>query len=221
MNDMNIEKLQDLQAIANVLHSVLTIYPESDVINTFKHQDIVENWPKLLATDSDHKGLTYLKAYLAQWEGEEEELIKLKLDYGMLFYGPGTPLAAPWGSAYTSSSQLLNDFSTVTLKQFYAANDINIGMRTNEPLDHIGLIFAVLSFLLNKAMEEPQNPYFQKAINELLEQHLLPWAYRCLDLAYSHAETDYYKALSILAKEYLLYLEKTFELNPKRIAIYR
>jgi TorA maturation chaperone TorD len=221
MNDMNIEKLQDLQAIANVLHSVLTIYPGSDVLNTFKDQDIVENWPKLLATDTDNKGLTYLKAYLAQWSGDEAELIKLKLDYGMLFYGPGTPLAAPWGSAYTSSSQLLNDFSTVTLKQFYAANDINIDMRTNEPLDHIGLILAVLSFLLTKAIAEPQNPYFQKTINELLEQHLLPWAYRCLELAYSYAETDYYRAFSILAKEYLLYLEQIFDLHPKRIAIYR
>jgi TorA maturation chaperone TorD len=221
MNDMNIEKLQDLQAIANVLHSVLTIYPGSDVLNTFKDQDIVENWPKLLATDTDNKGLTYLKAYLAQWSGDEAELIKLKLDYGMLFYGPGTPLAAPWGSAYTSSSQLLNDYSTVTLKQFYAANDINIDMRTNEPLDHIGLILAVLSFLLTKAIAEPQNPYFQKTINELLEQHLLPWAYRCLELAYSYAETDYYRAFSILAKEYLLYLEQIFDLHPKRIAIYR
>ncbi|WP_350583343.1 hypothetical protein, partial [Pseudomonas sp. HY2-MNA-CIBAN-0224] len=60
---MNIEKLQDLQAIANVLHSVLTVYPESDLINTFKQQDIVENWPKLLVTDPDNKGLTHLKAY--------------------------------------------------------------------------------------------------------------------------------------------------------------
>jgi TorA maturation chaperone TorD len=218
---MNIEKLQDLQAIANVLHSVLTVYPESDLINTFKQQDIVENWPKLLATDPDNKGLTHLKAYIDQWTDNEEELLKLKLEYGVLFYGPGTPLAAPWGSAYTSSSQLLNDHSTITLKRFYAANNINIDMKMNEPVDHIGLIFAVLSFLLNKAAEEPQNSYLQQAINELLEQHLLPWAYRCLELAYSHAETDYYRGFSILAREYLLYLEQTFELTPKKIAIYR
>ncbi|MCL1083904.1 TorD/DmsD family molecular chaperone [Shewanella psychromarinicola] len=218
---MNIEKLQDLQAIANVLHSVLTVYPESDLINTFKQQDIVENWPKLLATDPDNKGLTHLKAYIDQWTDNEEELLKLKLEYGVLFYGPGTPLAAPWGSAYTSSSQLLNDHSTITLKRFYAANNINIDMKMNEPVDHIGLIFAVLSFLLNKAAEEPQQVHFQKAINELLEQHLLPWAYRCLELAYTHAETDYYRGFSILARDYLLYLEQTFELTPKKIAIYR
>jgi TorA maturation chaperone TorD len=218
---MNIEKLQDLQAIANVLHSVLTVYPESDLINTFKQQDIVENWPKLLATDPDNKGLTHLKAYIDQWTDNEEELLKLKLEYGVLFYGPGTPLAAPWGSAYTSSSQLLNDHSTITLKRFYAANNINIDMKMNEPVDHIGLIFAVLSFLLNKAAEEPQQVHFQKAINELLEQHLLPWAYRCLELAYTHAETDYYRGFSILARDYLLYLEQAFELTPKKIAIYR
>jgi TorA maturation chaperone TorD len=218
---MNIEKLQDLQAIANVLHSVLTVYPESDLINTFKQQDIVENWPKLLATDPDNKGLTHLKAYIDQWTDNEEELLKLKLEYGVLFYGPGTPLAAPWGSAYTSSSQLLNDHSTITLKRFYAANNINIDMKMNEPVDHIGLIFAVLSFLLNKAIEAPQNPNIQQKIDELLEQHLLPWAYRCLELAYSHAETDYYRGFSILAREYLLYLEQTFELTPKKVAIYR
>ena len=218
---MNIEKLQDLQAIANVLHSVLTVYPESNLINTFKDQDIVSNWPKLSVTTSDIEGLTHLKTFIDQWVDDEKELLKLKLDYGMLFYGPGTPLAAPWGSAYTSSSQLLNDSSTLALMQFYKVHDINIDMKTNEPVDHIGLIFSVLSFLLNKMIEAPKKPLYQKTINQLLEQHLLPWAYRCLELAYLHAETDYYKAFSILAREYFLYLEHTFELKPKRVAIYR
>ena len=218
---MNIEKLQDLQAIANVLHSVLTVYPESRLIYTFKDQDIVSNWPNLIGTTQNAEGLTYLGTYIEQWKGDEEELLKLKLDYGMLFYGPGTPLAAPWGSAYTSPSHLLNDTSTLALMQFYKVHNISIDMKTNEPVDHIGLIFAVLSFLLSKIIEDSNKSPYQSTINQLLEQHLLPWAYRCLELAYLHAETAYYKAFSILAREYLLYLEHSFDLAPKRVAIYR
>ncbi|MDD8060178.1 MULTISPECIES: TorD/DmsD family molecular chaperone [Shewanella] len=218
---MNIEKLQDLQAIANVLHAVFSVYPESDLVNTFKIQGIVENWPIQKASDTSPNALALLQRFLDQWSDDEEAIIKLKLDYGMLFYGPGTPVAAPWGSAYTSSSQLLNDASTMDLKQFYVSHNINIDMKANEPVDHIGLILAVLSFLLKKLIEEPQNAYYQSIIKQLLEQHLLPWAYRCLELAYSHAETDYFKAFSILTREYFLHLEIVFELQTKQMAIYR
>jgi TorA maturation chaperone TorD len=218
---MNIEKLQELQAIANILHSVLTIYPESDLINTFKQQDIVENWPTLANSNVDNNGLTLLSVYLDQWTNDQEELLKLKLDYGMLFYGPGTPIAAPWGSAYISPSQLLNDYSTMALKNFYIANDIHIETKTNEPIDHIGLIFAVLSFLFDKVTEKPEERHFQIVIKELLETHLLPWAGRCLELAYIHAETDYFKAFSELARQYISHLETSFDINPKKIAIYR
>ncbi|MCT8987951.1 TorD/DmsD family molecular chaperone [Shewanella phaeophyticola] len=133
----------------------------------------------------------------------------------------GTPRAAPWGSAYTSSSQLLNDASTMELKQFYVSHNINIDMKSNEPVDHIGLILAVLAYLLNKLIEKPQSSYYQSTINQLLEQHLLPWAYRCLALAYAHAETDYFKGFAILTREYFFHLEEVFELKTKQMAIYR
>ncbi|MXR69351.1 molecular chaperone TorD [Shewanella sp. JBTF-M18] len=218
---MTNEQLLDMQAIANVLHSVLTLYPETTLMETFKEQGIAEIWPRLSGTDAEQVGLTEIKAYLDAWNDDEQTIIRLKLDYGNLFYGPGTPIAPPWGSAYLSPSLLLNDASTIRLQQFYRDNNINLTIASNEPVDHIGLIIAVLAFLLGQLSEKPNETLTRKLINTLLAEHLLPWADRCLLLAYEHADTSYFKGFSTLARDFLNYLSVAFDIEPKKLAIYR
>ncbi|QYJ86920.1 molecular chaperone TorD family protein [Shewanella mesophila] len=218
---MNNEKLQDIQAIANVMHSVLTVYPESDLINTFKSNSIGESWPRLSNTDRERVGLEHLISYIESWANNEQEIIQLKLDYGNLFYGPGTPIAPPWGSSYTSASLLLNDSSTKELQEFYAAHNINIAMKSNEPIDHIGLIMAVLAFLFEKLQKQSEDERLKKVITELLAEHLLPWGDRCLELAYLNAETEYFKGISLIGRDFLLYIRDLFNVTPRAVAIYR
>jgi len=218
---MNEDKLIEMQAIANVMHTVLSMYPESDLIDTFKSQNIADSWPRLSNSADELQGLQYLKQYLENWQNTEDELIQLKLDYGQLFFGPGTPQAAPWGSAYTSTSLLLNDRTTVELKAFYTANGIKIDLNTNEPIDHIGLIVAVLAFLLEQMISNAGDSSVKGVMKSLLQDHLLPWGDRCLELAVIHAKTDFFKGFSILFRECFLRLAQIFEITPKSIAIYR
>ncbi|MFQ6371623.1 molecular chaperone [Shewanella sp. YIC-542] len=218
---MTREQLQDLQAIGNLLHSVLTLYPTSALLQSFKTNELTANWPLLSHSDNETIGLQHLATYLEQWQEDEQALVQLKLDYGQLFYGPGTPVAPPWGSVYLSQAQLLNDASTMALKSFYTRYHLQVDMTSNEPLDHIGLLMAVLAFLLGKLSDEPTNRNLKNIISILLAEHLLPWADRCLELAQQHAHTGYFKGFSLLGREYLFYVARYFGAFPKNLTLYR
>ncbi|MGR3972290.1 TorD/DmsD family molecular chaperone [Shewanella sp. 1180_01] len=221
MKKINLETLNELKAISNILHSVLMLYPEAELLNQFKKQNIVKEWPRLTNSKKESQALDELSRFLTQWNDKNDELIKLKLDYGMVFYGPNTPKATPWGSTYLSPSQLLNDSSTIELKQFYVQHGINIKTEVNEPIDHIGLFMAVLSFLLEKIIENPDIDDYKLVFNELLEVHLLPWGKRCLQLASERSSSDYYKGFSGLGLEFFEYLINAFNLQIKIRSIYR
>lgn len=215
------DSYQDLQAIANVLHSVLSLYPDADMLTTFTSEKIWEEWPKLLNSEQEDKGLMLLKSYLEKYSHSEQELLDLKLDYGRLFFGPGIPFAPPWGSGYLSPSQILNDASTMKLRSFYQSHGINLTMKSNEPIDHIGLIMSVVAFLLGKLVINSSDTYVRQTLVELLNEHMLPWTDRCLALAEQHAKTDFYHGMTILSRVYLTYLSQTFECSPAQLRLYR
>lgn len=221
MKKISIATLQELKAISNILHSVLMVYPEAELINQFKEQNLTQNWPRLTQTRRESQGLDELSKFIKKWNDTYDELINLKLDYGIVFYGPNTPKATPWGSTYLSPSQLLNDCSTIELKKFYAKHGINIKAESNEPIDHIGLFMAVISFLLEKIIENPDVDDYKLIFAELLEVHLLPWGKRCLQLADENAHSDYYKGFSKLGMEFFDHLIKDFNLRVKMRSIYR
>lgn len=221
MKKINLATLQELKAISNILHSVLMIYPEAELLNQFKEQKLAQNWPRLTQSKREAQGLDQLSRFLQVWSNKNDELIRLQLEYGMVFYGPNTPKATPWGSTYLSPSQLLNDNSTIELTQFYIQHGINIKAESNEPIDHIGLFMAVLSFLLERIIENPDVDDYKLVFTELLEVHLLPWSKRCLQLSDENADSDYYKGFSKLGLEFFDYLIEAFNLQVKVRSIYR
>jgi TorA maturation chaperone TorD len=221
MKRNNLATLNELKAISNILHSVLMIYPEAELLNQFKEQNLAKDWPRLTNSKRESQALDELSRFLTQWSDNNDALIKLKLDYGTVFYGPNTPKATPWGSTYLSPSQLLNDSSTIELTQFYIQHGINIKAESNEPIDHIGLFMAVLSFLLERIIENPDVDDYKLVFTELLEVHLLPWSRRCLQLADENADSDYYKGFSKLGLEFFDYLIEVFNLQVKIRSIYR
>ncbi|WP_172591571.1 molecular chaperone TorD family protein, partial [Shewanella xiamenensis] len=113
MKRNNLARLNELKAISNIFHSVLMIYPEAELLNQFKEQNLAKDWPRLTNSKRESQALDELSRFLTQWSDNNDALIKLKLDYGTVFYGPNTPKATPWGSTYLSPSQLLNDSSTI------------------------------------------------------------------------------------------------------------
>ncbi len=208
-------------AIAKVLHNILYTYPEAALINNFKQDELNTIWPHLVDSEDEQLGRSYLGNYLTHWTGTEAQLIELKVDYGQLFFGPSDPKAAPWGSVYTGEEQSLNGESTQKLMAFYKAQDIRISLPRNEPIDHIGLIFLTLEYLLSKLAETPADKNVHGTCSLLLQQHLLPWADRCFELAEEHAETEFYRGIAILSRIYLTHISQMFGVIQPKIKLFR
>ncbi|MBS0044379.1 molecular chaperone TorD family protein [Shewanella sp. M16] len=221
MSTINASDYQIWSAVAKVLHNILYSYPSMTLISSFKRDKLASQWPELELTEREQLGRQALARYLAQWDDCEAQLIELKLDYGQLYFGPGDPKAVPWGSVYTSEGQLLNESSTQNLISFYKTHRIELSLPGNEPVDHIGLILLVLQHLLNELVANPDDIDKVRVCTLLLQQHLLPWADRCLELAELHAKTDFYRGTAVLARVFLGHLGQKLDVIPQTVKLYR
>lgn len=221
MPTINTGDYQTWGAIAKVLHNILYSYPNMPLLTQFKRDELATQWPELELSPCEQSGKALLSSYLTQWQDDESQLIELQLDYGQLFFGPGDPKAAPWGSVYTSEGQLLNEASTQNLVSFYNTHGIELSLKRNEPVDHLGLILLVLQYLFDELALNPDDTHKVRVCTLLLQQHILPWVDRCLALAELHATTDFYRAISVLARVYFAHLGMKFDVVPQTVKLYR
>lgn len=213
------EHLQQLQAIARILHNTLLNYPSEQSIQYFIDNQIAESWPELSCSLEQQQGQRLLSAYCLQWNiGQINEV---KLDYGQLFFGPGEPKAMPWGSVYLSEQQLLNDDTTIKLMQFYKQFGIAFTLDFNQPIDHLALFYGVIVQLLEKLINDPNDKLVTEVLMILLQQHMLPWSGRCLALAQEHAQTDFFKGIALLAIDFEAELAKTMSVVPVSMRLFR
>ena len=140
----------EYQGLARILHHSLIRYPEAGFIDGLKECDVAGSWPEFGHRQENSNGRKVLGAFLHQWSSDidsrllDKAVITLKLDYGQLFFGPGEPKAVPQGSVYLCEEQLINDRTTVELMDFYRVNGVELQLDFKQPMDHIGLFFAVL-----------------------------------------------------------------------------
>lgn len=221
MSTINTNDYQVWSAMAKVLHNILYSYPNMPLMEQFKQEELATQWPELEFTEREQSAKELLGNYFTQWQNDEAQLIELKLDYGQLFFGPGDPKAAPWGSVYTSEGQLLNGASTQNLLSFYITHGIELSLTRNEPIDHIGLILLVLQYLFDELAVNPDDTHKVRICTLLLQQHILPWVNRCLELAEHHAKTDFYKGVSVLARIFFEHIGLKFDVMPQQVKLYR
>ncbi|RTR36761.1 molecular chaperone TorD [Shewanella canadensis] len=218
MSTLTRDTYLEYQGIARILHNVLFFDPSVDLIGSFIAFKTIESWPEYGLDDNESQTKQLINNYLKHWS--QEQRLSLKLDYGQLFYGPGDPSAAPWGSVYLSEKQLLNGESTLSLMNFYRERGIRFELESNQPIDHLGLFFAVLDPIFGQLAEE-DNPELVGSCIILLQQHLLPWSDRCLELMHHHAESDFYRGIALLTKSYLLQLTKSLQIVPISAQLFR
>ncbi len=210
---LNKDTLLQYQAIANILHHTIAVDPDLAMLDQFKQDELAAQWPRLAANESEDKGIALLAEFLTQWQGTEEESLHLRRDFTRLFCGPGKPLAAPWGSVYLCEGNQLNEDSTRALQKFYNQHNIKLDLAINEPVDHLGMMFAVLTHLLG-LLAESGDEYQQKVVTELLQAHMVPFAYRVFNLVQEHALTAYYEGLGVLGCVLLEQLCQAFNIIP-------
>ncbi|MBR9729616.1 molecular chaperone [Shewanella intestini] len=211
--------LQELQAIARVLHNLLLDYPSESSLQQLVDDQIAQQWPVLTDSPLNKQGKAALALFATKWDSSQ--INQMKLDYGQLFFGPGEPKAMLWGSVYMGEQQIINDTSTVELMRFYQQFGISFELKYKQPVDHLALFYAVIDQLLEQMMADPKNNVAKEALIILLQQHMLPWAGRCLDLAIEHAETDLYKGVALLAKDFQSSLATTLNVVPMPMRLFR
>ncbi len=211
---MNNDKVLQLQAISNVLQHQLLTDPLRATIDQFKKDELAQEWPRLVQTDTEQEGIELLQAFLTTWKGSEEEEIELRVDFTQLLCGIGAPLSPPWGSVYLAENNQLNGPSTQELLHFYSRHNINVDYPINEPVDHLGLMLSVVAHLLGLIANTQENQHQVQVLKELLNAHLFPFAERVFQLMVSHAETDYYLSVAKLGQAYIQALAAHFDIIP-------
>ncbi|NDK97633.1 TorD/DmsD family molecular chaperone [Photorhabdus bodei] len=137
----------------------------------------------------------------------------LQYDYSILFEGQGVMPAPPWGSVYLDRENSLSGESTLAYREFLTKQNIVMSNKQREPEDQFGLMLLALVYIL----EQGHKP----AARTLLEQHLLPWAYRYLELMQTtKLENDFYPILATIAIDYLKTLQTELKLIPARLELF-
>lgn len=209
----------EYQGIARILHHLLFHYPTQQRVYELIEHDVAASWPTLGDRSGNRLGREALSHFLQQWD--QHQLVELQLDYGQLFFGPGEPKAIPQGSVYLGEEQLLNDRSTVQLMDFYRQHGVALTLAQVQPVDHIGLFFTVLDAAFGHLAQQPDDTAQYHFVQQLLAQHLLPWAGRCLELAAEHAQTEFYFAIALLADDFLQQLALDFAVQPVAMRLHR
>ncbi|KMW71931.1 nitrate reductase [Photorhabdus luminescens subsp. luminescens] len=158
---------------------------------------------------SNNRNIENLTKKLATFSAES-----LQYDYSILFEGQGVMPAPPWGSVYLDRENSLSGESTLAYREFLAKQNIVMSSEQREPEDQFGLMLLALVYIL----EQGHKP----AARILLEQHLLPWAYRYLELVQTtKLENDFYSILATITIDYLKTLQTELKLIPARPELFR
>ncbi|EKT55570.1 TorD/DmsD family molecular chaperone [Providencia sneebia] len=138
----------------------------------------------------------------------------LAYDFSVLFEGQGVMPAPPWGSVYLERDNIVMGTSTSHYRQFLAGHSLETETGLREPEDQFGLMLMALSVFGEQEQTD--------AITTLLEQFLLPWAYRYLKLVQeTQTEYPFYPQLAQVTEKYLQDLQQKHHLTPVAAELFR
>ncbi|MBK4716808.1 MULTISPECIES: TorD/DmsD family molecular chaperone [Tenebrionibacter/Tenebrionicola group] len=139
----------------------------------------------------------------------DDELI---WQHSALFEGQGEMVAPPWGSVYQEKDNLLMGETTASYRVFLRQHGLEFDGRHHEPEDQFGLMLLAYSALIARSD--------QQAARILLEQFLLPWAARYLELLQQNPVSAFYSRLAQVADIYLQNVSYQQALNPVKRRIF-
>ncbi|EMD6373403.1 Tat proofreading chaperone DmsD [Morganella morganii] len=180
---MSEQAVSDVALTARILGAAF-YYPPSEIVQItelLSSGEWVAEWPY---GDDAQKQAAAQKLNLVV-TGEET----LAQAYQRLFIGPQALPASPWGSVWLDKEQVLFGDSTVVLREWMRAHQVDIALSQNEPEDHIGLLLMMAAWT---AENRPD------ALNSLLAEHLLPWARFYLARMQEKCGSPFYEGLSAL-----------------------
>ncbi len=196
-------------AACGVLHNIFYLKPTLAYLEELDSSGLLERWPAFGAATG--MALDDIKTSLTN-DGPEA----IERDYYRLFIGPGGMAAYPWGSVYTDRDNLVCGETTREFTQLCARLGIHFQTKHSEPEDHIGLIAAALSRVFDYACDHGDT----RPLEEMLQDHVLPWSHRVLDKTRDGAHTGYYRGFALLFQNLLDYWQQELSIQPRELELY-
>ncbi|SMB80215.1 chaperone TorD involved in molybdoenzyme TorA maturation [Pasteurella testudinis DSM 23072] len=145
-------------------------------------------------------------------QGIAQGQAQLSEDFQALFIGPNALPAPPWGSVYLDKEAVIFGSSLLELRDFMQRHGISLSLAQNEPEDHFGLMLMMAAWL---AENQPQQ------LGEFLQQHLLPWSGRFLELLTAEQHRTFYCGLGLLSQALLADWQQRLRLDVPKVRLYR
>lgn len=129
---------------------------------------------------------------------------RLLVDYAALFVGPGSLLAAPYGSVYLDRDRQVMGASTHQVLDSYRAAGLQLADDFAELPDHIAVELEFCSYLLQRqqqaeaAGEMAEAAQWQERRASFLQQFLSRWVKQFCANIRENAETGFYRQLADL-----------------------
>lgn len=219
MSKLNTDLQLELAKMCHALYIMFHQKPTQEQIDSFKDSGVFSTYC------SNHESLLIKNAigYLNEvsLESGKSDLPVIKNDFADLFVGPFELKAPPWGSVYLHVDKEVFGESTIEVHQYYKMYGVDLDTGANEPADHIGLMFAFLSYLFSKMVDanhgEDEIDSWIEAIRKFLTDHMLTWTSVFFDLVQENAETPYYKNVAQLADGVLKDIAKLTNAEFKKV----
>jgi TorA maturation chaperone TorD len=148
-----------------------------------------------------------LYSELAKHTPQISDIASLVIDYSKLFVGPFSLLAPPYGSVYLEHSGQVMGNSTVDVRDRYAEEGLDIGLK--EAPDHIAIELEFMYFLIFKAIEAVRNNnpkdavFYQNKQRAFLETNLGIWVPDFTAKLKESAQTEFYRNLAQSTKSFI------------------
>lgn len=196
----NVEDIEQCALLLGTLFLERPALPHcKEIIRGLAAMKLAEEWPWGTAED-----LHAVSEELARTG--RADIHETDRAYHRLFVGPRKLAAPPWGSVYLDSEAVVFGDSCLAISRWMRAQGIELHeAESREPIDHIGRMLALLSWLASNRPE---------LVGEFLDQHLLPWAPTYLEKLNSAAEGSFYQALAHLTAITLASIENELAGTP-------
>lgn len=151
---------------------------------------------------------------VADGEAAERGEETLHQAHARLFVGPNKLPAPPWGSVYTDHDSVIFGNKTLEVRAWMRDNGVKMDLGSYVPEDHIGLLLLMFSWAV-------RNDVPDEALTVFLEEHVLSWAPRFLELLAEGAAHPFYGNLAELARLTFADWTDRFTLTPASLKLYR
>lgn len=215
------QELAGQALVFGLLSRALYSSPDRAWMEALVRERVFEDVPFAGAQTDVVRGLALLAAWTAANQAglTQEGFDAVQSDYTRLFVGPGKVGAPPWESVYFHDEEMLFQEETIQVREWYARFGLQIERLHSEPDDHLGLELAFLAHLAGQAVSACEQGEAEKlgrltsAEQEFAAEHPLKWISAWCDRVATHARTDFYRGIALVAKGALTELDSGRQLR--------